>query len=86
MAKHERKNTEKRPPMYYIATALMILALFGVLFFAGRQLIPYFRARQLENSVPKPAFSAAVRQPDQNTGPPPGRPISAEKGFGFFAT
>ncbi len=63
MAKHERKNQPKHPPMYYVATVLMILAVFGILFFAGRQIIPYFRAKQLQNNIPKPAFSAAVRQP-----------------------
>ena len=63
MAKHERKNQAKHPPMYYIAAALMILGVCGILFFAGRQLIPYFRAKQLQNNIPKPAFSAAVRQP-----------------------
>ncbi len=63
MAKHVREKEKKRPAMYYIATVLMILSLLGILFFIGRQVIPYFRASQLEQEIPKPSFSSSEQVP-----------------------
>ena len=63
MSKSNRKNTGKKPPLYYIATVVMILALAGFLYFVGKNVIPYFQATKLEHEIPKPQFNASVQAP-----------------------
>ena len=63
MSKSDRKNTGKKPPLYYIATVVMILALAGFLYFVGKNVIPYFQATKLEHEIPKPKFNASVQAP-----------------------
>ena len=63
MSKSDRKNKGKKPPLYYIATVVMILALAGFLYFVGKNVIPYFQATKLEHEIPKPQFNASVQQP-----------------------
>ena len=63
MPKPGQKKTKKLTPLYYISTVLMVISLLGILFFVGKNVIPFIRANQLEKEIPKPQFNTYVKLP-----------------------